>query len=74
MDGPRLPHVDSVRAAVVEQPLPGAEEERRDVDLELVEQAGAEVLLRDAGAPGQQDVAVARRGAGAPRARVRAHR
>ena len=44
---------------VLEEPRAGAEQDRRDVDLELVEQPGAEVLLRDLGAARDLDVLVA---------------
>src|SRR5205823_623746 len=51
-------------AHAVEQPLAAAEQRRRDVQLHLVDQAGAQVLLCGLRAAGERDVLAAR---GAPR-------
>ena len=45
-------------ADVLEQPLAVAEQDRRDMEPELIDQAGGEVLLDDAGSSTQQDVLV----------------
>ena len=47
------------RRDAVEDPCAGAERERRDVQAELVEQSGGEVLVDRRGAAGDSDVAVA---------------
>ena len=48
-------------ADVLEQPLPCPEDDRDDVEVELVEQPGREVLLHSACAAGDRDVLVAGR-------------
>src|SRR4051794_2595268 len=57
----RDPRVDErERARAVEQPPPRAEQDRRDVEEELVHDARAEALLRDLGAAGDVDGALTR--------------
>src|SRR5215216_4054370 len=51
-------------ADVLEQPLAATEHDRDDVEVELLEQAGGEVLLDRVGAAGDQDVLLAGRRAG----------
>jgi hypothetical protein len=46
LDHARSFQLDVVGARVVEQPRAGADEHRREVEMQLVEQAGAEALLR----------------------------
>src|SRR3954471_5193451 len=53
-----------VAGHVLEQALSAAEQQRRDVDLQLVDEPLAEVLLGDVCAAGDGDVLVARRFAG----------
>ena len=48
-------------ANVLKQPLPGPEHDRDDVEIELVEQPGRQVLLHNACAAGNRDVVVIRR-------------
>ena len=52
LDGAHL--LESEFADVLEQPLAVTEQDRDDVELELIDQPGGEVLLGDAGASSQQ--------------------
>ncbi len=49
---------------MVEEPLPATEEDGHDVDGELVDESGAQVLLRRRGAAADRDVLAVRRGDG----------
>src|SRR3954453_19143761 len=65
----RVDHADLLQRGnvgadvVLEQPRAAAEQHRRDVDPQLVQQAGFEVLLANAGAATDRDVLAAGRGA-----------
>src|SRR4051812_26948429 len=50
-----------VAGDVLEEPRAAAEQDRRDVDLHLLDDAGAQVLLRDVGPAADRDVLVAGR-------------
>ena len=56
----RLERLEGEVADAVEQPLAGAQHHRHEVQPQLVDEPGREVLARDRGAAGERDVRLAR--------------